>query len=530
MRQPRISLVPAALLLVVAIVGIACTSGRPKSGPTTNSATRPSASPSAPGASAVPFPVPDRYPIQPGGVPKGVDTQPLTSPPKTAPLPNPGRPIDPKAGIGNIDHIIFIVQENRSFDEYFGTFPGANGIPMTGGVPSVCMPDPAGGCDRPYHDTNLVDQGGPHGQAGSIIDINGGKMDGFVRSLRIIGNGCEHHPTEPPCPQATNGPQGQPDVMGYHTAKEIPNYWAYAKHYTLQDRMFAPVDSWTLPSHLYLVSGWSATCPNLTDAMSCRSDLKYPGGQYAGKWKIWTPAFGGPRPYVWGDITWLLYRHGVSWAYFVGPGTCIAPPCGKVAGVETAPVQNPLPGFQSVKVTGQLDNIRPNNEFFAAARGGDLPSVSWVMPVTDRGEHPPDSIAAGMSWVTSIVNAVMQGPRDQWLHTAIYLTWDDWGGFYDHVKPPVVDQNGWGLRVPGILISPFAKQGIDSQLLSFDAYLKLVEDRFLRSDRIDPKTDGWPDSRPTVRENVPILGDLAKEFDFSQKPIPPLILPLHPPA
>ncbi len=447
---------------MVAVIAVACTSSG--GAPSPSGAGSTSSAPTSSGASAVPFPIPDDFPIDPAGAPQGVDTEPLTNPPNAARLPDPSRPIDPNDGIGNIDHFVFVVQENRSFDEYFGTFPGANGIPTDArGVPTVCLPDPEGGCHRPYHDTNQYDQGGPHGQDASKIDINGGKMDGFVRALREIGNGCEKHPTEPPCPQTTPGPQGQPDIMGYHTAKEIPNYWAYAKRYQLEDRMFAPTDSWTLPSHLFLVSGWSANCPDLNDPMSCVSDQKFPGGEYADKGKIWTPAFGDPRPYVWGDVTWLMYQHGVSWAYFVGPGTCISPPCGKVSGVETAPVQNPLPGFQSVKVTGQLDNVRPNNEFFDAARSGNLPAVSWVMPVTDRGEHPPDRIAAGMSWVTQVVNSIMQGPRDQWLHTAIFITWDDWGGFYDHVEPPVVDENGWGLRVPGIVISPFVKQGIDSQ-------------------------------------------------------------------
>ena len=79
------------------------------------------------------------------------------------------------------------------------------------------------------------------------------------------------------------------------------------------------------------------------------------------------------------------------------------------------------------------------------------------MPVTDRGEHPPDSIEMGQAYVAKLINSVMQGPEEQWLHTAIFLTWDDWGGFYDHVKPPVVDENGWGLRVPSMVISPWAK-------------------------------------------------------------------------
>jgi phospholipase C len=122
-----------------------------------------------------------------------------------------------------------------------------------------------------------------------------------------------------------------------------------------------------------------------------------------------------------------------------------------------------------------------------------------------------------------MINAVMRGPS--WESSAIFLTWDDWGGFYDHVEPPRVDRNGYGLRVPGILISPWARAGtIDDQTLTFDAYLKLIEDRFLGGARLDPDTMSRPDPRPTVREEVAILGDLRDEFDFTQKPLEPLIL------
>ena len=118
-----------------------------------------------------------------------------------------------------------------------------------------------------------------------------------------------------------------------------------------------------------------------------------------------------------------------------------------------------------------------------------------------------------------------------WSSTAIFLSWDDWGGFYDHVAPPAVDQNGYGLRVPGIVISPYARPGfIDHQVLSHDAYLKFIEDDFLGGERIDPATDGRPDPRPDVRENSPALGDLTRDFDFNQPPAPPFLLPTHPAA
>jgi len=121
----------------------------------------------------------------------------------------------------------------------------------------------------------------------------------------------------------------------------------------------------------------------------------------------------------------------------------------------------------------------------------------------------------------------MKGPG--WDSTAIFLAWDDWGGFYDNVVPPAVDADGYGLRVPALVISPYARKGyIDHQTLSFDAYNKFIEDDFLGGQRLDPATDGRPDRRPTVRENVPVLGNLVQDFDFSQPPQPPVLLPTHP--
>jgi hypothetical protein len=167
------------------------------------------------------------------------------------------------------------------------------------------------------------------------------------------------------------------------------------------------------------------------------------------------------------------------------------------------------------------------HHFLTAARSGTLPAVSWVVPSEAVSEHPRSKVSAGQSYVTGLVNAVMSGP--DWKSTAIFLTWDDWGGFYDHVVPPVVDQNGYGLRVPGLVISPWARRGVvDHQTLSFDAYLKFIEDRFLHGQRLDPANDGRPDPRPGVRENDPQLGDLLADFDFGQTQQPPLLLPVHP--
>jgi phospholipase C len=150
------------------------------------------------------------------------------------------------------------------------------------------------------------------------------------------------------------------------------------------------------------------------------------------------------------------------------------------------------------------------------------------MPSQRVSEHPPGLVTAGQTFVTSVVNSIMRSP--DWRSTAIFLAWDDWGGFYDHVVPPSVDINGYGLRVPGLVISPYARHGyVDHQTLTLDAYAKFIEDDFLRSSRLDPAKDGRPDPRPTVRENVSVLGNLVSDFNFSQKPRRPLLLPLHPP-
>jgi phospholipase C len=430
---------------------------------------------------------------------------------KHPPASKPATPA-PK-GINKIDHLIFVVQENRSFDEYFGTYPGADGLPK-----NVCIPDSVlGHCVTPWHDTDQNDEGGPHTLAASNIDINHGKMDGFVTAAIKQPEGiCARTPTAGDCP-SIDGPHGSPEVMGYHNRSEIPNYWSYADNYVLQDHMFAPEDSWTLPSHLFLFSAWSAVC-STNSPKSCTSALGAPDPAPQ------VPKSKNDTPYKWTDITWLLHKAHVSWNYFVAPGgICYANACDKHNNWTTG-YQNPVPGFADVRQDKELNRNTPYTKYFSDAKNGTLPSVSWVMPAIGQSEHPGKGpISDGQEFVTKVVNAAMQGP--DWNSTAVFVTWDDWGGFYDHVQPPRVDINGYGLRVPGLMISPYAKQGfIDHQVLSFDAYLKLIEDRFLNGARLDPKTDGRPDSRPTVREDEKKLGDLVKEFDFTQPPRKPMVL------
>ena len=194
------------------------------------------------------------------------------------------------------------MQENRSFDSYFGTYPGADGLPRQNGRFTVCVPDPKSGvCQRPYHDRLNRNTGGPHEHFDAIRDIDGGKMDGFLRQARRgLAPSCLVSSDAPICSFGAL----HPDVMGYHDAREIPNYWTYARRFVLQDHMFQPDTSWSLPAHLFMVSEWSARCHRAGDPMSCVNAVENP---LAPPHELQNPT--GRKPdYAWTDLTYLLHR------------------------------------------------------------------------------------------------------------------------------------------------------------------------------------------------------------------------------
>jgi phospholipase C len=305
--------------------------------------------------------------------------------------------------------------------------------------------------------------------------------------------------------------------------------------------MFEPNASWSLPEHLFQVSEWSARCTQHDNPSSCTNALQDPGNPPA---PAAAPGRSGaqrppPAPhsapiYAWTDLTYLLHKNHVTWGYYIVEGT--EPDCEDDSALSCAPVKqnaatpgiwNPLPYFDTVRADGELGNIQTIDNYYKAAKSGTLPAVTWIAPSGPVSEHPPARISDGQAYTTSLINAAMNGP--EWSSTAIFLAWDDWGGFYDHVAPPSVDVNGYGLRVPGLVLSPYAKRGfIDHQVLSFDAYDKFIEDDFLGGQRIDPRSDGRPDPRPDVRESLPQLGDLTADFDFNQPARRPQTLPIRP--
>jgi phospholipase C len=401
------------------------------------------------------------------------------------------------AGIHKIQHVIIIMQENRSFDSYFGVYPGADGIPMKEGKPTVCSPDPiTGQCVAPFVDHKDQNPGAPHKATDSTADVDGGKMDGFVANAEK--GRCTTGP--PKC--------AADQVMGYHVQSDIPNYWAYAKNFALDEHMFESEASWSFTSHLAMVSAWAAKCPNPSDPMTCNSDLM-PRDRTTNV----------PQPFAWTDLTYLLHKNNISWGYYLDHGEqSTTNPNG------VPKLWDVLPGFTDVSSAEQKSNIQTVTDFKNQAKAGTLPAVSWIVPDQQDSEHPSALVSTGQAYVTRIINTVMRS--SDWSSSAIFLSWDDWGGFYDNVVPPTADSLGYGIRVPALVISPYARSGyIDPQTLSSDAYLKFIEDDFLGGQRLNPANDGRPDSRPDVRESLSMLGSLQQDFNFSQTPQAPMILP-----
>lgn len=376
--------------------------------------------------------------------------------------PSPGAP----PGIEKIQHVVWIIQENHSFDNYFGTFPGADGFP-----PSTCLPKLPGSrdCVAPFH----MPKGGPpcdlgHNWRAAHAAYNNSRMDGYVWA------------------------EGSPYTMGYYDERDIPNYWNYARHFTLCDRFFSSLNGPTLPNHLYCVAAQSG---GLIDNVSSLEQL--------------AEVTDDPDGFSFPSMVTLFDKAKVSWKYYVET-------------IESRPDPkeftgfNPLPGFKAIRDDpAKMAHLVDLKEYFRDLQEGTLPEVSWLIPNFIDSEHPPESVAPvaqGMWYVTKLVNALMESPS--WKDSVIFLTWDDYGGFYDHVPPPTVDAFGYGPRVPTIVISPYAKPGhISHHIYDFTSMLKFIEER-------------WSLQHLTARDGR--ANNMADCFDFEQKPNAPLIIPVPP--
>lgn len=378
-----------------------------------------------------------------------------------------------------IQHIVFIIKENRSFDSYFGTFPGADGA-TSGVISNGARVTLRRGPDRMPRDIG-------HDWADAHMAMDGGRMDRFD----LVRDGNE---------------QGDFLSMSQFLAADIPNYWSYAQHFTLADRMFSSLAGPSFPNHLYTVASQSGGAIGNPDsliwgcdaAQTTRVDVRLADGTS----QMQFPCFDFPT------ITDGLDAANVSWKYY-------APTRDQHGYIWSA-----LDAVKHVRFGPDWPaNVVPFGRFVQDASNGSLPSVSWVIPDFDVSEHPTvDAFAgttlsvsacAGENWTVRQINAIMQGPS--WPSTAIVLTWDDFGGFYDHVAPPAVDGLGLGPRVPLIVVSPYSREGVVSHTqYEFGSLLQLVQNRY--------KLKGL--SARDVEAN-----SLLDAFDFTQAPAPPLILP-----
>jgi phospholipase C len=348
---------------------------------------------------------------------------------------------------GHIDHIIFLVQENHSFDNYFGTYPGAEGLPAGLKLP---MSRRSAVTVAPFHFATPTSLTHDMSHAYDVCRqaMNSGKMDQFIPAEKSV------------------------DTMGYYDGTDIPNYWAFAQHFTLCDQFFSSLPGPSLPNHLYIVAAQSGgVVENMND-----------------------PPTGG---FNFPTLVELLGSYQVSWKYYVGMNP------------QAFHLWNPLAGFKTFMSSQALrEHLVGTDQYFQDLRGGTLPAVSWIVPNREESDHPPADIQVGMWYVTDLVNALMKSPY--WQNTALVLTWDDYGGFFDHVAPPAVDKYGLGPRVPAIIISPYARAGyVDHTPYEFCSVLRFIEEQH----RLSPLT---------ARDQQ--ANSLGLTLDPARKPLAPLLI------
>lgn len=327
----------------------------------------------------------------------------------------------PDPALQAIKHLVVIVQENHSFDNYWYTYPG-----VIGGNASVCMPamhkKP---CVRPTLTTDpTVGLNLRHDWAPTRTDWDNGRMDGFV-----IGEKS----------QAT---------MSYYDRSTLPAYYSLADHYSLLDQFYSSVRSFSLPNHWYEIAGQA---PYLSIAIGVTGKYKSSYLQEANQ----IPTLAD-----------LMVSSNASWKYYDNP----LPPA---YGRDATDIWNPYLAKQSTFTLPYSSHFVARSQFLRDAATNSLPAVSYVIPNTPLSEHPPNNVQLGQDYVIHMVNAVMQSPA--WNSTVIVIFWDDFGGFFDTSAPPQVDQYGYGFRVGALVVSPFVSKGVNHAMLSPESILRFVE-------------------------------------------------------
>ncbi len=333
-----------------------------------------------------------------------------------------------------IKHFVTLMQANHSFDNYFGTRKGVDGIP-----PRTCMPvdprRPGGRCVKPYRIAGRAVENLAFNGDIAAAQLAGGKLDGFVSAQSQRGTG------EP-----------NPEPMGYYDDRDLPFYWNVADNFVLFDRFFSSSPRGSLTNRMFWVTGGPG---------NPAEDAVPPGG------------FDQQQ-----TIFDRLEAKGVSWKFYVqnyDPTITFRSRDTGDRGTQVASV--PLLNYARYVDDPKLaSHIVDMSEYYDDLRRDRLPSVSFVASA-GSSEHPPGSLRAGETFVRSMINGLMGSQA--WKSSALMWSYDDSGGWYDHVKPPEVDQYGLGFRVPAMLVSPFARKGVvDSDLLDATSQLRFVEDNW----------------------------------------------------
>ena len=353
-------------------------------------------------------------------------------------------------GSTHLSHIITVVMENRDYDTYFGTYcrslgpycsSTGNGIPAGTCVPYVPT-DPAQGCVTPFdfNGANLSTNDLEHDWISGAIARDGGAMDGFYAA--------ENSGVEP---------------FGHYNGTTIPIYWDLAEEYALGDNLFGGDLSYSLPNHWDLLGG---AAPNVSEDTYVASPADH--HTYLAESNA-TPT-----------VQDLLNGSGVSWKYYdwsLWPYANAVHYTNVVGDGSAYNFWNPMAARAESYADAYASHFVPRSTFFDDAQNGTLPQLAWVIPDWGFSDHAPANVTAGQAWVARLVNAVEASP--EWSSSAIFIVWDDYGGFYDHVAPPRVLGQLLGFRSPAIVIGPYVKENyIGHRFLDFYSLLHLAEWRF----------------------------------------------------
>jgi phospholipase C len=362
-----------------------------------------------------------------------------------------------------IEHFIVLMQENHTYDNYFGTYPKGDGLPD-----DVCMPlnlDRPSDCVKPFHIGNRPVRDLGHNRAIFRAQYRGGRLDGFIDAFRV------------------QGLAGRRNVMGYYDDRDLPFYWNIADRYVLFDRFFTAGAGGSVYNHMYWVTGTEGS----------PSDSIPPGG--------------------FGDLPTIfdrLQRAGVSWKFYVqnyDPRITFRSRQNTDRGSQIVwvPLLDYARYLDDPKLFSRIVDL---DEYHRDLRNGTLPEVAYIAP-SGASEHPPGSIQAGQRFVRTLIGSLMSSPY--WTKSAFMWTYDDWGGWYDHVRPPHKDRFGDGFRVPALLVSPYARRGfVDHTELDHTSILKFIE-------------QNWGLRPLAVRDAR--ANNFMSAFDFSRPPEPASVVP-----